>query len=198
MENQTYNNPELDVSKRRNEEIRNAAAEGKLPMLPFELRELKIEILGHAATQNELSRLLGEAMTTTSETWHDNAQADAVTMRSTILVKQAEGVLAALKNRFVVPSKHSEHDTVSLGALVHILIDNSPETVFITGQRRSLPEDIIAVVGEDTTPVNMRSPIGAAIFDQPEGTVASYRVNDRNLNVSIVAIEYPDLPLIEE
>ena len=46
-------------------------------MLPFEQRELEVELLGHTATQQELSKLLGEAMNTTSETWHDNAQADA-------------------------------------------------------------------------------------------------------------------------
>lgn len=137
-------------------------------------------------------------MTTTSETWHDNAQADAVTMQSSILVKQAEGVLSALKNRFVVPAEHNERNTVSLGALVYILIGNSPETVFITGQRRSLPDDIIAVVGEDTAPINMRSPIGATIFDQPEGTIASYRVNERDFKVTVVAIEYPELPSVEE
>lgn len=198
MEKQTYTSPELEAAQSRNEIIREALNEGKLPMLPFELRELEIELLGHTATQKELGALLGEAMNTTSETWHDNAQADAVTMQSNILVQQANGVLSALRDRFIVSYDHDEKDTVSLGALVHILIGRSPETVFITGQRRSLPADIEAIVGEDVTPINVQSPIGAAIFDQSEGMVASYKVGERELSVTIVGIEYPEIPAEEE
>ena len=193
MEKLTYTSPEFETAQSRNETIRQAIAEGRVPMLPFEQRELEVELLGHTATQQELSKLLGEAMNTTSETWHDNAQADAVTMQSTVLVKQASGVLSALKNRFIVPYEHDEKDKVSIGALVHILIGNSPETVFITGQRRSVPKDIAQVVGEDTMPISMQSPIGTAIFDKGEGAVASYKVVERELHITVVGVEYPDL-----
>ena len=107
MEKLTYTSPEFETAQSRNETIRQAIAERRVPMLPFEQRELEVELLGHTATQQELSKLLGEAMNTTSETWHDNAQADAVTMQSTVLVKQASGVLSALKNRFIVPYEHT-------------------------------------------------------------------------------------------
>jgi len=187
------NTPEFNTLKSRNENIREAILEGKIPMLPFEQKQLEIELLGHTATQNELSRLLGEAMQTTSETWHDNAQADAVTMQSGILVQQANGVLSALKNRFIIPYEHDEKSKVSIGALVNVFIGAYPETMFMTGRQRSLPESVTAVVGEDTTAVNVQSPLGEVIFDKPEGTVASYRVGDRQLEVTIVSIEYPDL-----
>jgi transcription elongation GreA/GreB family factor len=185
--------PEFGTTLSRNELIRRAIEDGKVPMLPFEQRQLEVELLGHTATQNELSKLLGEAMTTTSETWHDNAQADAVTMQSGILVEQASGVLAALKNRVIIPYEHDEKDRVSIGALVHVFIGVHPETMLLTGQQRTLPDELLAVIDEDTTAVNIQSPIGTAIFDKPEGTVASYRVGERELQVTVVSIEYLDL-----
>lgn len=185
--------PELKTTQSRNDIIRDALLEGKIPMLAFEQRQLEIELLGHAATQAELGALLGEAMTTTSETWHDNAQADAVTMQSHILENQAKSVIAALKERVIVPYEQDEQDKVSIGALVHVMIGRYPETMFITGKQRSLPDEVVAIVGEDTVPVNVQSPVGLAIFDQSEGAVASYRVGDREMNVTVVSIEYPDI-----
>lgn len=195
IEKKVRNTPEFGVFKSRNEVIRGALLDGKIPMLAFEQRQLEVELLGHTATQNELSKLLGEAMQATSETWHDNAQADAITMQSGILVQQANGVLSSLKHRFLIPYEHDEKDKVSIGALVHIMIGVSPVTILVTGRTRSLPEGVVALLGEETDAVNVQSPIGAAIFDQPEGTVASYRVGERELQVSIVSIEYPDLKL---
>jgi transcription elongation GreA/GreB family factor len=186
-------NAEFVATPSRNDIIREAIEDGKTPMLPFEQRQLEIELLGHAATQSELGALLGEAMTTTSETWHDNAQADAVTMQSHILEKQAKYVIGALKNRMIVPYEQDEQDKVSIGALVHVLIGRSPETMFLTGRQRRLPEEVTAIVGEDTTTVNMQSPIALAIFDKTEGEVSSYQVGEREFKVTVVSIEYPDL-----
>lgn len=162
-------------------------------MLPFEQRQLEIQLLGHAATQNELGVLLGEAMTTTSETWHDNAQADAVTMQSHILEKQAKPIIVALRERLVVPYEQDEQHKVSIGALVCVLIGGSPEMMFVTGKQRQLPDEVVAIVGEETTAINMQSPIGQAIFDQTEGAVTSYRVGEREIKVTVVSIEYPNL-----
>lgn len=195
IEKNAGNTPEVSVAKSRNEIIREALLDGKIPMLPFEQRQLEVELLGHTATQNELSKLLGEAMQTTSETWHDNAQADAITMQSGILVQQANGVLSALKHRFLIPYEHDEKDKVSIGALVKVMIGAYPETMLVTGRMRALPEGVVALVGEDTSAVNVQSPIGAVIFDQPEGTLASYSVGDREFQVTIISIEYPDLEL---
>jgi len=185
--------PELDKPKSRNSIIKEAIAEGKTPMLAFEQRQFEVELLGHSATQSELSALLGEAMTTTSETWHDNAQADAVTMQSHILESQAKDVIAALKSRFIIPYEQDEQDKVSIGALVDVLIGQSPQTIFMTGKQRRLPGDIAEILGEDTTAANVQSPIGAAIFDQSVGAVASYKVGERQLQVTVVSIQYPDI-----
>lgn len=183
---------EFGVVQSRNDTIREVLEQGKIPMLSFEQRQLEIELLGHEITQAELGVLLGEAMTTTSETWHDNAQADAVVMQSHIHGNQAKEVIEALRESIVIPDEQDEKDKVSIGALVRVLIDQLPETIFITGKQRRLPGEVAAIVGEETSAVNIRSPIGAAIFDQVEGATVSYRVGDRNLQVTIVSIEYPN------
>lgn len=194
----TGTSPELKVAGSRNEIIRDALLEGKVPMLRFEQDLFEVELLGHRATQIELGKLLGEAMNTTSETWHDNAQADAVTMQSHILVTQASDVIRALKDRFIVPYEQDEKDKVSIGALVTVLIGGYLETIFLTGKQRKITDTIGAVIGRDTQVVNIQSPMGAAIFDQPEGTTASYSVGSRKLTVTIVSIEYPDISSLEE
>lgn len=57
----------------RNQQILKSIEKGKVPILPIELT-IATEALGlHIDKQGKLSKQLGEMMTQSSETWHDNA-----------------------------------------------------------------------------------------------------------------------------
>ncbi|MCL2037733.1 hypothetical protein FWG95_01865, partial [Candidatus Saccharibacteria bacterium] len=58
--------------------------------LPFELDGARSKMSGYTEKIGELASELGRAMRTTSETWHDNVQADAVVADSSVVASSAE------------------------------------------------------------------------------------------------------------
>lgn len=170
----------------RNENIKLMLTKGETPMLAFEKQELLTELLGHTATQDELTKMLGEAMSTTSETWHDNAQADAITMQSAILEKQASGAIDALKSSRLIEKVAGPTDTVTIGTIVSLFLSGEQMKVLVLGYSRKLPAEI---TDENIMPINVSGPLGAAIFDKRIGDKTSYEVNGRVFNVVIESVE---------
>lgn len=182
---------EREPTAARNESIRAAIAEGKLPMMPFERREVEVELLGHVATQKELAALRHIAMNTTSETWHDNAQADAVNMQAEILHGRGTEAVRALSDGVVVEYPTEADTSVTIGSLVTLTLGRAPMEVYLTGYRRYMTDEIQAVVGEDVDVANIQSPLGAALFDQSVGAEVAYAVGERQLQATILDIRHP-------
>ena len=186
VEQLSFHNEQSEPLKVRNNTIRQMIEAGETPMLAFEKQKLLSELLGHVATQGNLTEMLGEAMSTTSETWHDNAQADAIVMQSAILEKQAGDVIQKLHTSRVVDVYEGEHSTVTIGSVAELRLNRSPMSVLLLGSSRELPE---GMENDELMVVNMSSPIGRAIFDKEVGEDAHYEVNGRQFTVTINSID---------
>ena len=171
----------------RNQQILKSIEKGKVPILPIELT-IATEALGlHIDKQGKLSKQLGEMMTQSSETWHDNAPAEAIANDSKILAASAEQTMRIINNSEVFDYANDD-ESVTLGSLVEIRYDGDDETMLfvLTGATRGLPEEITKTEGAEC--ITIASPLGAALFDKQKGEKVSYSVKGKIIWVEIVDV----------
>lgn len=168
-------------------EIQNLITNGHSPILPFEVDMLRTELSQLGVAQDELSRLLGEAMEQSSETWHDNAPADAVNSQSRILTERAEKIIGELSNATVVEYPNSEETKITLGSIVGIRYkgDEETEDMLLTGVSRNVPDSM----SNELDAITVRSPLGAVLLGRAAGENATYLVNGRPLEVEIIGVQ---------
>lgn len=180
----------LDIEQ-RNKNILLAVEDEKFPMLPFEYTLLTNKLSGYEEIQRELGARLAEAMSQSSETWHDNAPADAINADSTILYAQAIKVISTLRNAEICKYTPN-HERVTLGSIIgirHGVEDAQSEYYMMTGVVRELGDDVVEHLPSETIAVTFNSPLGAALFDKKIGDHTSYTVGDRRIEVIIDSID---------
>lgn len=172
----------------RNREITKTIEEGGLPVLPFEVEVAKSAMAKLARKQQQLGEALGEAMSQSSETWHDNAPAEAVSHASLVLSESAKPVQRIL-GEGVTFEYSDEVDVVTLGSVVTARFDNSQEAIryLITGATRELPESI-GQFSDKVSVVTLSSPIGKAMFNAKVGDTVEFKVGKRKRAVIIDGI----------
>lgn len=193
LDTATGHNIESSPEGMRNQQIIEAIEKGFTPLLPFEIDLLSEQIHHYKKAQVGLGRQLGEAMEQTSETWHDNAPADAINAQSILLSRQAEttiGILDSAKG-FDYPSLGEKR--VTLGSLVEILYegDDEPEIIYITGTTNNIQlvnDYTDADFPEEIDTATLSSPLGRSLLSAVEGDVRSYTVNGRIHTVMIRAV----------
>ncbi|PID31472.1 hypothetical protein CR983_00775 [Candidatus Saccharibacteria bacterium] len=178
----------------RNFEILKTIEDGQIPVLPFELEIARDSMAKLTATQKELSEDLGDAMNQSSETWHDNAPAEAISSRSLILAESAKPHQRLLKNG--VPFEYSnDNDEVTLGSVVSVQTNIDPSKdmtkYILTGATLNLPEDILSLQNtNEITAITLSSPIGRAILGAKVGDDISFNMpRGRKSNIRICNIE---------
>lgn len=184
----------------RNKKIIECLEAGFTPTLPFETSALGKKIQGYILEQVRLGVQLGEAMNQSSETWHDNAPADAINTQSVVLSSQAGKTGQALSSsiRFEYPTEADPQ--VTLGSVVEILYadDNDPELIYLTGATRDI--DTInnhtdAGFSDDFDAVTISSPLGQCLLGANEGEERTYTANGRKHTVQVRAVVHQ--PLVE-
>lgn len=171
----------------RNQNILKSIEDGKVPMLPFELTVATNALGSHLDKQSELGKKLGEMMRQSSETWHDNAPAEAIVDESNILAAVAEKTIRTI-NEADVFDYSNDDESVTLGSLVEIRYGGDGETRFfvLTGVIIEIPEEITNT--EEAECVTISSPLGVALFDKQKGDKASYRVNGKTMQVEVINV----------
>ena len=177
----------------RNQEIAVALEQEKVPVLPFEVELAQRALLSHIKKQDDLGRQLGEAMNQSSETWHDNAPAEAIANSSKILEKTAGETLRIVNNSVVFSHEASEADGVTLGSLVSVLYDGDDDEshLYITGATRKITDEIEQSLGnfDDLFVATITSPIGSALLGARVGDRVTYETpSGAKLGVQVNAI----------
>ena len=165
-------------------EIGSLAEQGQIPLLPFEDRDLRRELVGLGEKQAHLGVLLGEARRQSSETWHDNAPADAVNAEGTIVASRAQSIIDALRGALICEYPAGDETTITLGSLVGLRFGNSDELEYylLTGFSRMAPTFTDGVKTPETFGVaTVQSPMGKELLGRKVGDQASYSVNDRQI-----------------
>lgn len=173
----------------RNEKIANAIEKGKVPVLPFELGIAQNSLAGLVRRQAELGKHLGEAMNQSSETWHDNAPAEAVTHEAKIVASVAQKNIAVINDNELFEYDEGNDETVTLGSIIDIKYIKGGYTakLFLTGVTREaegLFDD-----SDDVEFVTLSSPIGSAVIGKAAGDTAKVSINGRAIDIMIMSVE---------
>ncbi len=170
----------------RNELIRDAVNKGEIPVLPFELERARLSFSQQISKQEELGRSLGEAMRQSSETWHDNAPAEAIRNESQVATLLADKAIKLLQygKEF---DYETEGNTVSLGSVVDIRYDKTGNiiTTLVTGATYDI-KDFCG--NSDIKGVTIFSPIGKAILDLSVGDSTEVTISNKKIPLSIIRI----------
>ena len=170
----------------RNELIRDAVNKGEIPVLPFELERARLSFSQQINKQKKLGRSLGEAMRQSSETWHDNAPAEAIRNESQVAALLADKAIKLLQygKEF---DYETEGNTVSLGSVVDIRYDKTGNiiTTLVTGATYDV-KDFCG--NSDIKGVTIFSPIGKAILDLSIGDSTEVTISNKKIPLSIIRI----------
>jgi len=172
----------------RNAELADILRRGKLPLLPFELETLRERMQGYINDQQRLGRLLGEAMDQSSETFHDNAPADAIEDEANILVAQVRRVQEAIRNAVELPYPDAAYNKVTLGTLVDVAYSNGDsELIYLTGHAREIDAARLGLP-EDTMIVTLVSPVGESLLGMKADGQTEYVVAGRKHMIELRTI----------
>lgn len=158
----------------RNNEILSSIESGQIPLLPFELQMAKASLKKFVKQQHDLAVKLGDAMRQSSETWHDNAPAEAISQDSSALVKVAEKTVEIINKAEVFDYNDNSDYGVTLGSIVDVYynvdIDDTVKLV-LTGVSNEIPPNLIkdnanddSAKPEDLNIITINSPVGKAIL----------------------------------
>lgn len=186
----------------RNREIQQTIEADRLPVLPFELEIAQRALARHIQEHDKLTVQQFEAMNQTSETWHDNAAADAVTQASQNLAKSAKETNRILNNSDVFEYTANPEDGVTLGSFVTVRYGASdePDYFYLTGTTRLLTDEIQAALPptEDINVITVFSPVGKALLGTKVGESTKFTTPaDRVIDLHVDAIEQIEVTLPE-
>ncbi len=184
-----------ESSTGRNQQILEVLAVDKTPILPFEVDVAEGEFEKHKREQVMLSAKLGEAMNQSSETWHDNAPAEAITADSKVLAERAKKTIGVLQNSVVFEYPTPDEEEVTLGSLVTYRYkgDKDDSKLYITGSTRTVGSDI-----EDRLPTDdqeldfatLSSPLVMAMLGKTAGKDVHFIPNGRRpVDLTIVSVD---------
>ena len=175
-------------------------------LLPHEAHLLESALNSLKEEQNELGKLMGEAMTQASETYHDNAPAEVIASESAILYARARPLLDLLKNYVVIEYPAGEPiEKVILGSKVVAEINDRMDEVFIVGNSglydRQLFKSIqhLTRINSDSLEsaifVSINAPLAKTLLGKRGGENARLIVGDKITNIRIHSIERGFLPV---
>ena len=168
----------------RNESIRRSIQSGEIPMLPFERDDADRTFSELISQQDSLGSQLGDAMNQSSETWHDNAPAEAIRDESQVTASPANSVIRKLQHGRIFDYETDETE-VSLGSIVDIQYGHGGKIV--TAMLTGITYDVEELFPDDyeVEGVTITSPVGQAILGLSPGDSTEIVVNGRKLFLNI-------------
>lgn len=176
----------------RNNAIAELLEEGKLPLLAFEQEHFTDKAEDHKEKQAELSKQLSDAMASSSETWHDNAPAEALYSEASVLTSIAKRTHTALLHGYVqeYPGVAGITEGITLGSVVEVMYqgDDEAEYYILTGNSRELPMHIQNLLPDKTSAATISSPIGGALFGSYKDDEVSFKIRDRSQTITVKSV----------
>ena len=145
----------------------------------------------------ELGPEFHDVFNQSSETWHDNAPADAINMESVVLANQADKTNSTLTSSVPFDYPQPEDPEITLGSLIEISYDNDDrEVVYLTGITRDI--DIINSYTDSNFPdsfmaVTISSPLGQCLIGAHEGENHSYTTKRKKHSITILSVAHQSL-----
>ncbi|MEO5691001.1 MAG: hypothetical protein ABIQ64_02340 [Candidatus Saccharimonadales bacterium] len=161
------------------------------PILPFELRMLEDKHEAHKIEQRDLGTSMTDAMSETSETWHDNGAADAINAASRALGYRASVVIRGIRNGVEIPYPNAEDKQATMGSVIGVQFegDDTSYPHFITGMLREVPESIRSHIPDDSEIVTAGSPFGRAVLGCKAGEARTFSIrNGHKVTLNITSV----------
>lgn len=174
------------------ESIKDRLDNDFLPILPIEANLITRQFAHLTGKQSELAKLLNEAMTQTSETWHDNAPADHVNLESIKTSNAAERVIKAMTSA-VVFDYPEETEEVTLGSAIEAEVGgNGDKNMLLVGYSQDIKEFLVPNVAV----FSLQSPLGEAVLGAKRGQEIQYSVGARAMSLVVRSINLPQTVFI--
>jgi transcription elongation GreA/GreB family factor len=152
--------------------------------LPHEVAELEREVASIRIHRAELSGHISDAMEQSSETWHDNAPADALFGAMRQLDTREVKLAAASRKIVLLAYPTADLEVVTIGSRVLCLQGSEEFFVDIAG---NLPLTR-AVHDTDIEVATVNAPMTRALLGRAEGETVDYEVGSRRFNIAVLAI----------
>lgn len=155
--------------------------------LPHEVRLMEAQIGAIRDSRSELADHIEDAMSQSSETWHDNAPADALFGEMYQLDSRESGLIRASRNliRLAYPTHDVEFATI--GSRVLCSIAGSEFLLDLTGN--------IPLSGQghrddyDVERGSLVAPMPQSLLGAHENTTRSANINDRVIDIKVISID---------
>lgn len=167
---------------------KEAVVGGAYFLLPAEVDALTAKIVLLTGRQNELGAMMGEAMNESSETFHDNAPAEAISHESRLIVSEYSSIAKVLRSaeRIDYPQDTSK---VEIGSVTEIQYKDETDSghVLITGYTGKI--DASSLVEGDAQCVAALTPLGQALLEAEAGQEVSYTAGNREFRIGVIAVK---------
>ena len=169
----------------RNTRIKHLLNAGSIPALSFELEHLRQQLQGCVEKQAELSKSFGEAMRQSSETWHDNAPAEAISYDSKVIASVAESAIKDI-GRAIEFDATDTCDEITLGSIFTVEYAPGDEAMsLLVGIILDIPECVKNSLPQECGIVTLSSPLGSSVLGAKKGDVVAFNVGNRQIKVKI-------------
>lgn len=138
----------------------------------------------------EIGADIGEAMGQSSESWHDNAPADAV-LEEYALHKGKIAVLSNLTNKGSIVPYPSENDpNISIGSGATIVVPTWKEIInlLVIGDARFLYPAHVALHGEVEL-VSYNSPLAIALMGKRVGDACEANIHGKKVEITVDGVD---------
>ncbi len=153
-------------------------------ILPHEVDVLTRQLEDTELELRRLGELKNEAMHQSSETWHDNAPADAIRHEAQTFLKKRSRLSQILTNRFVLDYPTKEIPYATIGSRVTLSLNGSdPFQIDIVGIQTG--ED----AGRELDVCSYRAPLAKAVIGKINGEFSEADINGRIVNVQVIKVD---------
>ena len=159
--------------------------EGKEYLLPHELELARDELTIIEEKVRIYGENMHEAMSQSSETWHDNAPADAIRHEAQVVMQRRGAVEKLLTRAVRLEYPPTDFERVTVGSRVRVQIDDNPASdIDIVGaQFASREED------GDVLVCTLRAPLVNPILGKRIGDVTTTKINGKNVVITVLGLD---------
>lgn len=153
-------------------------------LLPHELWLVRRDYEEFIKIQEHHGELMGEAMGQSSETYHDNAPAEAVLHEQTVLMRRVQPLQRIFRNHTVIDYPEQGSSDAALGSTVEVSInDGEPFGIQIVGYLDKRYEN------DEVEQATYSSPLGAALLGHSVGEIIDADIHGNERALQIVGID---------
>lgn len=154
--------------------------------LPYETRRLRVQLDEIASKRGIVASHISDAMEQSSETWHDNAPADALFGEMFQLDTRESGLIKAARRLIEVPYPTPEVEFATLGSRVKYEIGGDAYLLDIVG---NLPLDSDEDDHDEVDRGSISAPMPQAMLGATPGQSLEVVMPGRSLKIGVIAVD---------